>query len=216
MNEHKPRQDAAPERAGEPPPLDEAGPDATKRPVYRAPSGRPVRASWLLAGGLFAAALTLISFFYTAQWYRAGAENRLLVAIAEEVAAHHLELEPLEVEGDSLDAVLAYFTELDFQLVPSPRLGGVGGTLMGGRYCSIQGEAAAELRYRAQDGTLSTWYEGTLAPEQLAALPDVGAGGRPFRHLVRGIDVSIWREGGLLFAGARPVGRAAPRDGGGG
>ena len=132
--------------------------------------GRPVRASWLLAGGLFAAVLTLISFFYTAQWYRAGSDNRLLVAIAAEVAANHLKLEPLQVEGAELAPVLAYFTELDFQPVTGPRPVARGATLLGGRYCTIQGVTAAQLRYRAPDGTLSTWYEGTLTGLPLTSI----------------------------------------------
>jgi hypothetical protein len=89
--------------------------------------------------------------------------------------------------------------------------------LLGGRYCTIQGITAAQLRYRAPDGTLSTWYEGTLPPRQLAAVPDLSAGGRPSRHLVRGIDVSIWQEHGLVFAEARPAGtrpRGQPSDAG--
>ena len=116
-----------------------------------------------------------------AQWYRAGSDNRLLVAIAAEVAANHLKLEPLQVEGAELAPVLAYFTELDFQPVTGPRPVARGATLLGGRYCTIQGVTAAQLRYRAPDGTLSTWYEGTLPPRQLAALPDIGTGGKPAR-----------------------------------
>jgi hypothetical protein len=207
MNEHECPENANREDDGAAS-REAAHPAAPEPPVYRAPPGRPVRASWLLAGGLFAATLTLISFFYTAQWYRAGAENRLLVAIAEEIAASHLEPRPREVEGPTLDAVLAYFTELDFQPVSSPRLGGPGDTLLGGRYCSIQGVSAVQLQYRSPEGTVSTWYEGTMAAHQLAALPDVDAGARPFRHLVRGVDVSIWQANGLLFAaaGARAAG----------
>ncbi len=214
MNEKQPLKNAIQDRFDEIR-LDEEQLATLRRPVYHAPAGRPVRGSWLLAGGLFAAALTLISFFYTAQWYRAGSDNRLLVAIAEEVAANHLKLKPLEVVGTELRPVLAYFTELDFQPVTSPRLGGRGETLLGGRYCTIQGVTAAQLRYRAPDGTLSSWYEGTLPPRQLAAIPDVGAGQRPARHLVRGIDVSIWQEHGLVFAEARPAG-TRPRGPGGG
>ena len=216
MNEKQPLKNAIQDRFEEVS-LDDEQLAALRRPVYHAPAGRPVRGSWLLAGGLFAAALTLISFFYTAQWYRAGSDNRLLVAIAEEVAANHLKLKPLEVEGTELAPVLAYFTELDFQPVTSPRLGARGATLLGGRYCTIQGVTAAQLRYRAPDGTLSTWYEGTLPARQLAALPDIGAGGRPSRHLVKGIEVSIWQEHGLVFAEARPAGtrpRSQQGDGG--
>lgn len=205
MNEPKPLRDAIQERYGSEGLSDEQL-ATLRQPVYRAPAGRPVRGSWLLAGGLAALALTLVSFFYTAQWYRAGSENRLLVVIAEEVAANHLKLKPLEVENSELDTVLSYFTELDFQLVPSPRLGGAGETLLGGRYCSIQGNAAAQLRYQDADGTLSTWYEATLPPQSLAAVPDISAGERPSRFLVRGVDIQLWREHGLVFAEARPSG----------
>ncbi len=209
MNEKKPLEEAVRARSDEVA-LDEERREAIERPVYHAPAGRPVRASWLLAGGLFAAALTLISFFYTAQWYRAGADNRLLVRIAEEVALAHLAREPLEVEGGELAPVLGFFRELGFQPVASARLGAPGETLLGGRYGSIQGVAAAQLRYQAPDGTLSTWYEGTLPPRQLAAIPDLKAGQRPSRYLVRGIDVLIWQEHGLVFAEARPAGSRAP------
>ena len=214
MNQKKPIKQAVRERF-EDARLDEAQLEALRRPVYHAPAGRPVRASWLLAGGVFAAVLTLVSFFYTAQWYRAGSENRLLVSIAEEVATNHLKLKPLEVEGRELGPVLAYFDQLDFQLVQSPRLGGSGEVLLGGRYCSLQGVTAAQLRYRAPDGSLSTWYEGTLPGGQLAALPDLGSGETPARFLVRGVDVSLWREHGLVFAAARAAGSggtAAGRD----
>lgn len=203
----RPEDDDAPDDAP-----DDAQPDALRRPVvYRAPAGRPVRASWLLAGGLFAAALTLVSFLYTAQWYRAGADHRLLVAMAEEVAGHHLEPRRLEVEDQTLDAVLAHFTSPEFRPVASPRLGGPGDTLLGGRAAIIQGVPAVELRYRAPDGSLSSWYEAALPPALLAAWPDLGAGGRPFRHLVRGVDVRLWQEQGLAFAAAWPAGARAPR-----
>ena len=176
------------------------------------PAGRPVRGSWLLAGGLAALILTFVSFFYTAQWYRAGSENRLLVTIAEEVAENHLKLKPLEIENAELDTVLSYFTALDFQLIPSPRLGEGGQTLLGGRYCSIQGIAAAQLRYQDANGTLSTWYEATLPPHSLAAVPDVSAGEKPSRFLVRGVDILLWREHGLVFAEARPAGSRSRPD----
>lgn len=194
--------------------LSEAQLATLRRPVYHAPAGRAVRGGWLLAGGIAALLLTFISFFYTAQWYQAGSNNRLRLAIAEEVAANHLKLKPLEVEAAELGTVLAYFTELDFQLVPSPRLGAAEDSLLGGRYCSIQGITAAQLRYRASDGTLSTWYEATLPPRRLVAVPDLSAGERPARFLIRGVDVMLWREHGLVFAEARPAGtrRRSPDD----
>ena len=74
MNEKQPLKNAIQDRFDDIS-LDEEQLAALRQPVYHAPAGRPVRGSWLLAGGLFAAALTLISFFYTAQWYRAGGDE---------------------------------------------------------------------------------------------------------------------------------------------
>lgn len=166
---------------------------------------RPVRAGWLQFGAAAAIVLTLISVWFTGQWYAAREGNRLMVAIADEVAANHLKLKPLEVEGSDLDSVFGYFRDLDFRLVATPRLGGIDRELLGGRYCSIQGIAAAQLRYREPDGDLSTWYEGMLPSAQLSLLPSIERGQTPAEFYVRGIRVDIWTEHGVVFAAARSV-----------
>jgi len=168
-----------------------------------APPGRPVKASWLQFGAVAAVVLTLISVWFTGQWYNVRESNRLMVAIAEEVAANHLKLKPLEIQGNELGTVFAYFGDLDFQLVQTPRLGRGDEALLGGRYCSIQGISAAQLRFQGADGRLSTWYEGTLPVDQLRLLPDPAANQPPAEFFVRGIRVHIWTEHGLVFAEAR-------------
>lgn len=164
------------------------------------------RRRWLAAGVAALVVAVVAGTFQALDRQRSGSGERLLVAIAEEVAANHLKLKPLEVEGTDLATVLDYFTMVDFQPVASPRLGRENETLLGGRYCSIQGVTAAQLRYESPDGRLSTWYEGTLPEESLASLPDVTAGASPARFNIRGMDVAIWREHGLVFAEARTAG----------
>lgn len=169
------------------------------------PPGRPVRPHWLLFGAAGAILLTLISVWFTGQWYSARESNRLMVAIAGEVAANHQRLEPLEVESRDLGVVFGYFRDLDFRPVATPRLGGADRALLGGRYCSIQGKAAAQLRFREQDGDLSTWYEAVLPTEQLRLLPSIERGQIPAELYLRGIRVNIWTEHGLVFAAARTI-----------
>lgn len=131
----------------------------------------------------------------------------LLQAIAGEVADNHLKLKPLEVQGSDLPSVLGYFEDLDFQLLASPRIAARSGDrLLGGRYCSIQGIDAAQLRVAAADGTLSSWYEATLPEPKLRRIPDMDSGERPATFIVRGVDIRIWQEKGIVFAEAKAAG----------
>jgi hypothetical protein len=189
-------------RDSDPPP-----PDADTRIEYRAPPGRPVRASVLLAGGLTAGVLTLISFFYTAQWYRWGSDHRLLLALAEELAVDHRARAPLEIENGDPGTVLEALAwePAGAEARWRPR---AGETLTGGRRITIHGQATVALRYRQSQGSLSTRYAGELDPAHARAIPDRDVGAPPARHLVRGVDIRLWREGQRLYGEALEPGAA--------
>ncbi len=170
-----------------------------------APAKKP---AWLRLPAVAAAMIVLaIGGVVGTQVYQSHQDRVLLQAIAGEVADNHLKLKPLEVEGDDLPSVLGYFRNLDFQLLASPRItGNAGDRLLGGRYCSIQGIDAAQLRVIAGDGTLSTWYEATLPADKLRRVPDLDAGERPAEFVERGVDIRIWQESGIVFAEAKAAG----------
>lgn len=154
--------------------------------------------AWALAP---AALVLAIGLLLANQLYRANNANDMLQAIAMEVASNHLKLKPLEVESQNLREVLRYFDRLDFQLAASPSItGSEGDKLLGGRYCSIQGIDAAQLRVVSADGELSTWYEAMLPPGKLKHIPDIAA---PAEFSVKGLRVRIWRDHGVVFAHAR-------------
>ena len=67
--------------------------------------------------------------------------------------------------------------------------------------------APAQLRVAASDGTLSTWYEATLPADELKRIPDMDAGERPAKFVVRGVDIRIWQENGVVFAEAKAAGQ---------
>ena len=139
-------------------------------------------------------------------WHDARTTAQLMSDITAEVVENHLKQKPLDVESSSLPDVLGFFDRLDFQLLQSPRIvSGAGAKLLGGRYCSVQGISAAQLRVRNQDGSISTWYEALLPPGQMDRIPDGLAGEPPVRRVSRGIRVSIWKESGVLFVEARPA-----------
>jgi hypothetical protein len=157
---------------------------------------------WLKA----AAAMFILSVggFFADHLYQEHRTIGLLEDLATEVVENHLKLKPLEVESQSLIDVLDYFDRLEFQLLESSQIAAnAGDRLLGGRYCSIQGIDAAQLRVASADGKLSTWYQATLPAKKLTMIPNVDKGDPPAMLAVKGMQVRIWQEQGVVFAEAR-------------
>lgn len=130
-------------------------------------------------------------------------ENNIDVAqlIAEEVAYNHVKMKPMEVSSASLDDVRSYFSKLDFSLSSSQFVADNDLVLMGGRYCSIQGNAAAQLRMKdGETGNVQIVYQAPYDKELFRSLPNLYEGQTPIRHHVNGIAVDVWVEQGILFA----------------
>lgn len=123
--------------------------------------------------------------------------------IAKEVANNHLKMKPLDITSDNLDEVRTFFTLLDF-LPAESSLYSQENTILGGRYCSIKGISAAQLRFENQQGKLETLYQVPYHPEDFQGLPRLEEGGAPIRVYERGLEVSIWVEKGLLMVSAKP------------
>jgi len=63
--------------------------------------------------------------------------------------------------------------------------------MLGGRYCSIQGRLAAQIKLEDEAGRVLTLYQ-TRFSEAFEGISEQ-------RCELDGIQVRIWREGGLLF-----------------
>ncbi|PKG74625.1 hypothetical protein CXF86_11350 [Shewanella sp. GutCb] len=125
--------------------------------------------------------------------------------IADEVARNHVKMKPLEVQTQNLNQLREYFTQLDFTLVNSSLLDNSASKMLGGRYCSIQGLTAAQIRFKQDNGAPVTLYEVQYDPSLYGELPVLEQGQQPIEQVVRGVEVSIWIEKGLLMATARSV-----------
>ena len=119
--------------------------------------------------------------------------------IAKEVVKNHLKLKPMEVTTGSISEVRRYFSRLDFMPIESRLLVSTDLQLIGGRYCSIQGVTAAQLRLQ-QGENLQTLYQTEYLPEVFGDLPRLDKGEQPLSVYSRGIRVEIWVEKDLLFA----------------
>jgi hypothetical protein len=123
--------------------------------------------------------------------------------IAVEVVKNHLKLKPLDVSAQSMGEVRAFFTQLDFSPVNSELLSSRfqldERSMLGGRYCSIGGITAAQLRYRQDGDSLSTLYQVPYERAVYGELPDLGNGEQPLQITLKGLRVSMWVEMGLLM-----------------
>lgn len=120
--------------------------------------------------------------------------------IADEAAANHLHLKPLEVETYAIAGIRDYFSDLDFRPVDSALTLLDGLDLLGGRYCSIQGLTAAQLRLGPSPaGPVQTLYQTRYERERFGTLPQLDLGEPPLTLKARGLDVAIWVEQDILF-----------------
>ncbi len=120
-------------------------------------------------------------------------ENRL-EKIATEVIYNHNKKLPSEFLVDKIVDLNSRLLKLDFKLQSSIKISEY--TILGGRYCSIQGSIAAQIKMK-HDGHFSTLYQSRSM--------GIGEGHLPYFLVKNGVEVSIWVEEGILFAKATDV-----------
>lgn len=145
-----------------------------------------------------AVAVFLLVFFLTPYLQN---QSGIQEKIAMEVVANHIKLKPLEIETSSIEAIRSYFKKLDFVPVNSQLVSQLGLELIGGRYCSLQGNISAQLRVR-KFGTnnVQTLYQTEYRKDVFGNMPTLEEGDKPVDIYVKGVKVTIWVEKGLLFA----------------
>ncbi len=119
------------------------------------------------------------------------ADETLLVRVAKEVALNHNKQLASDYLADSYQQLASVMDKLDFELRPSVRLQQAGYRVVGARYCSIQGEIAAQLKLLSAGGELVTLYQTRLTPA-LAALGEQ-------RYTAGRLEVQTWQEGDAFF-----------------
>ena len=118
-----------------------------------------------------------------------GYDGLLASRIIEETVHNHVAHMPLEVRGRQVKDLAPYFTGLGFEpQADEPQMAQA--ELLGGRYCSIQGKRAAQLRYAASKNSYETVFQVPMISNLKADLP---------LHTHRdGYAVTMWRDQGLL------------------
>lgn len=146
-------------------------------------------------GKLAIAALLILGFIFTiTQFQGTGIEDR----IVKEIAMNHSKELNIEFPTNDLNSLQAKLDKLDFPLAKADGFIKENYELMGGRYCSIQGNLAAQLKIKNKaTNNIDTLYITNLNNE----LSDV----KPTSVNVEGVNIEVWHENGLLYGKASDV-----------
>lgn len=121
--------------------------------------------------------------------------------IAEEVVGNHLKLKPLEVSTNTIDDIKKYFKHLNFLPISPSFLTASNQSLIGGRYCSIQGITAVQLRLvNNTTGQVQSLYETEYDKNIFKKLSVSVDAKKPLTIYSSGMKVHIWVEKDILFA----------------
>ncbi len=156
---------------------------------------RNTKFRWMTIAAIFLMALGNVFYFSISP------ELELEQRIGSEVAKNHINLKPLEIQTSSIKDIRGFLSKLDFVPIESVLLKGSSKRLLGGRYCSIQGVRAAQLRLKdTKTGQIQSLYETVYDPDVFSDLPELKEGEKPITVYSKGLAVDIWIEKGLLFA----------------
>jgi len=116
--------------------------------------------------------------------------------VAQEIALNHNKQLAVEFVGNNLAYLRDEMKKLDFNLVASEKIAQANFTIAGGRYCSIQGQLAAQIKLIDQQGRRYTLYQTHLS-DTLKSLPAT-------EYIANGLPIQQWREQDVFFGLASP------------
>lgn len=153
------------------------------------------RQRWFLQRNLsLAASLIIAVLLIPLLWEN---ESYLLADVAQEVALNHNKQIASEYVDDNYQSLANMMTKLDFELSFPTRLYDMGYQVIGARYCSIQGEIAAQIKLLNNEGDLVTLYQ-TRLNDELVLLNEQS-------YTADNVAVHNWQEENSFFSLARTV-----------
>jgi anti-sigma factor RsiW len=155
---------------------------------------RPWRTIPLVQIAALTAAIVIFLLVANHEEYQRAIER----AVCAEVVMNHMKHSPLEIISSHYSQVQAALSRLDFSIMPANSMILETYRLMGGRYCSIQGVPAAQLRVQdIRSGKECTLYAVKAAGKLQGITADVDS--------MDGIRVEVWRQDNVLFALAEKI-----------
>ena len=115
-------------------------------------------------------------------------------SILAEIAGHHQQPSSINIKSSSISEIGNQLSKLSFALIHSSKLSSDVWEFLGGSYCSINGELAAQLKVlNREENKIYTFYQAEYPDELMldAAISSITN--------EQGVEVSIWKEEGLLL-----------------
>jgi len=150
------------------------------------------KSRWLIQRNISIAASLLLAVLILFQWMNvAPTQQQLVASIAKEIAINHQKQFASDFSASSYAGLSRVMAKLDFKLIDPERLRSKGFEILGGRYCSLSGHIAAQVRLKNSAGEIFTLYQ-TNSHETFKALTEHAA-------RAKGIDIEMWNEGGVFL-----------------
>ncbi len=112
-------------------------------------------------------------------------------AIGREIAMNHKKQLNLEFAAADYASLQPQMSKLDFALAPPEDPAAARLQVIGARYCSIQGQLAAQIRARDRAGQVYTLYQTKLNDKLRSATSG--------ELKAEGVRIRLWRENGLFY-----------------
>lgn len=117
-------------------------------------------------------------------------------SVMKEITYNHYKNLSVEVSTGDLSQIQSALPKLDFTIVQSSKFSRSEWQVMGGRYCSIQGQIAAQIKLKKiKTGQIYTFYQTRGREEFKSDL---------VKRTIDGATVEVWNEKGLLMGVAGP------------
>lgn len=155
----------------------------------RLPKNRSRYSRWLPLSA--AASLLLAAVLFWSGMFHPS----LTDSIAKEIAMNHNKQMAVEFSGERFLDLGRQMAQLDFQLRRPSQAPLSGLRLLGSRYCSIQGQIAAQVKLSDDKGRIYTLYQTRLSDELLTLNSDALES--------EGVEIKLWREGDTLYGFAQ-------------
>ncbi len=147
---------------------------------------------WRAQRNISIAASLLLAAVILLQWIVAiPTQQQLVASIAQEIAINHQKQFNIDFAETSYASLSTLMTKLDFKLVDPARLKTRGFQILGGRYCSLHGQIAAQVRLKNSAGAIFTLYQ-TNSHDIFNTLTEHA------QH-ANGIEIKMWNEGGVFL-----------------
>lgn len=154
-----------------------------------------VRPPFWRQGGWIVAAAAIVMFLGLGAYVLTQTGPSLEQWVAADVAKNHEKMLAPEIQTSDFAEIQAALTRLDFSIAPTRTEMLAGLQVLGGRYCSIGDELAAQISLVDAEGNPCTLY--------IAPLTDKLGRVQPGIREADGFAVHFWRDEHRLFALAR-------------